>query len=208
MERNLQMRIFRWVHVDWLHDDKCLKVHCQLANLLPYWINSAQAYWTWYFKYGQCWSKYKWLVYFHLLRFFYERPADQLPFVLALSLQGSQFFLCTAETPWLDGKHVVFGKVIIGMDVVGAIEQVGSESGRTRVPVVISDSGQLRWKVWCKIADLLSTQNRMEKIVNLQKMCGSHLKLWSIYMLPTLTLLVPCGTSTDSCTPLLSYIYA
>lgn len=57
---------------------------------------------------------------------------------------GSQFFLCTAETPWLDGKHVVFGRVVSGMDVVAAIEQVGSESGRTRVPVVISDSGQLR----------------------------------------------------------------
>ncbi|KAL3791423.1 hypothetical protein ACHAW5_005797 [Stephanodiscus triporus] len=56
----------------------------------------------------------------------------------------SQFFLCTAATPWLDGKHVVFGKVVSGMDVVAAIEQVGSEQGRTRVPVVISDSGQLR----------------------------------------------------------------
>ncbi|KAL9187289.1 hypothetical protein ACHAXT_001392 [Thalassiosira profunda] len=48
------------------------------------------------------------------------------------------------ETPWLDGKHVVFGKVVSGMDVVAAIEQVGSDSGRTRVPVVITDSGQLR----------------------------------------------------------------
>ena len=55
-----------------------------------------------------------------------------------------KFFLCTAETPWLDNKHVVFGKVVSGMDVVAAIEQVGSESGRTRVPVLISDSGQLR----------------------------------------------------------------
>jgi cyclophilin family peptidyl-prolyl cis-trans isomerase len=61
-----------------------------------------------------------------------------------LNTNGSQFFLCTAETPWLDGKHVVFGKVIAGMDVVSAIEQVGSASGATRVPVVISDSGQLR----------------------------------------------------------------
>ena len=57
---------------------------------------------------------------------------------------GSQFFLCTAETRRLDGKHVVFGQVVSGMDVVRAIEQVGSESGRTRVDVKISDSGQLR----------------------------------------------------------------
>mmetsp|Transcript_23998 Transcript_23998/g.56715 ORF Transcript_23998/g.56715 Transcript_23998/m.56715 type:complete len:152 (-) Transcript_23998:2061-2516(-) len=57
---------------------------------------------------------------------------------------GSQFFLCTADTSWLDGKHVVFGNVISGQNVVSAIEQVGSESGSTRVPVVIADSGQLR----------------------------------------------------------------
>lgn len=53
-------------------------------------------------------------------------------------------FLCTAETSWLDNKHVVFGKVVSGQDVVSAIEQVGSDSGRTRVAVVISDCGQLR----------------------------------------------------------------
>jgi cyclophilin family peptidyl-prolyl cis-trans isomerase len=56
---------------------------------------------------------------------------------------GSQFFLCTAETSWLDGKHVVFGAVSEGMDVVKAIEAVGSGSGATRAKVVIDDCGQL-----------------------------------------------------------------
>lgn len=56
---------------------------------------------------------------------------------------GSQFFLCTAETSWLDGKHVVFGKVAEGMEVVKAIEKVGSQSGKTSKPVVIKDCGQL-----------------------------------------------------------------
>jgi len=55
---------------------------------------------------------------------------------------GSQFFLCTAETAWLDGKHVVFGKVIEGMDVVKTIEKVGSQSGKTSKEVLIVDSGE------------------------------------------------------------------
>merc|ERR1740120_693145 len=56
---------------------------------------------------------------------------------------GSQFFLCTAKTAWLDGKHVVFGSVVEGLDVVKAIEAVGSSGGKTSQEVVISDSGQL-----------------------------------------------------------------
>eukprot|EP00536_Pseudo-nitzschia_multiseries_P010757 jgi/Psemu1/297661/fgenesh1_pm.338_\ len=56
---------------------------------------------------------------------------------------GSQFFLCTAETAWLDGKHVVFGNVVEGMDVVRKIESVGSGSGTTKAKVVIAASGQL-----------------------------------------------------------------
>mmetsp|Transcript_37263 Transcript_37263/g.57792 ORF Transcript_37263/g.57792 Transcript_37263/m.57792 type:complete len:190 (-) Transcript_37263:153-722(-) len=57
---------------------------------------------------------------------------------------GSQFFLCTEETSWLDGKHVVFGQVTNGLDVVRKIEKVGSQSGTTKKPVVVADSGQLK----------------------------------------------------------------
>merc|ERR1712228_1151011 len=56
---------------------------------------------------------------------------------------GSQFFLCTVKTGWLDGKHVVFGQVCEGMDVVKKIESVGSQSGKTSQPVMVADCGQL-----------------------------------------------------------------
>merc|ERR1712010_420843 len=56
---------------------------------------------------------------------------------------GSQFFLCTVKTAWLDGKHVVFGSVTAGMDVVKKVEGVGSQSGKTSKPVLVADSGQL-----------------------------------------------------------------
>jgi peptidylprolyl isomerase len=50
---------------------------------------------------------------------------------------GSQFFITVAPTPWLDGKHVVFGRVVQGMDVLRAMEAQGTRTGRTQVPVVL-----------------------------------------------------------------------
>jgi cyclophilin family peptidyl-prolyl cis-trans isomerase len=56
---------------------------------------------------------------------------------------GSQFFICTAPTPHLDGKHVVFGQVIKGYDVVKKMEAVGSDSGRPSARVTITDCGKV-----------------------------------------------------------------
>jgi len=56
---------------------------------------------------------------------------------------GSQFFLCTEKTAWLDGKHVVFGSVTSGMDVIDKIEAVGSKSGATSKEVKINNCGAL-----------------------------------------------------------------
>jgi len=54
---------------------------------------------------------------------------------------GSQFFLTTVKTQWLDGHHVVFGSVVEGMDLVRKIETIGTRSGQTMRPVVIEDCG-------------------------------------------------------------------
>merc|ERR1719164_215454 len=56
---------------------------------------------------------------------------------------GSQFFITTVKTQWLDGKHVVFGKVVSGMDVVKKIEGYGSQTGKTSKQIKIIDCGQL-----------------------------------------------------------------
>ncbi|KAE8980788.1 hypothetical protein PF011_g22291 [Phytophthora fragariae] len=56
---------------------------------------------------------------------------------------GSQFFICTVKTSWLDGRHVVFGRVVKGLDVLDAVEAVGSPSGTPSKKVVITESGEL-----------------------------------------------------------------
>jgi peptidylprolyl isomerase len=70
------------------------------------------------------------------------------PFLLSMAnagpgTNGSQFFITTVVTPWLDGKHVVFGEVVEGSEIVKAMEAVGSSSGSTSQRVEIADCGQL-----------------------------------------------------------------
>ncbi|KAJ7978605.1 Peptidyl-prolyl cis-trans isomerase [Quillaja saponaria] len=62
---------------------------------------------------------------------------------------GSQFFITTVKASWLDGEHVVFGKVIQGMDTVFAIEGgAGTYNGKPRKKVIIADSGEIPKDKW------------------------------------------------------------
>ncbi|KAH0500927.1 Peptidyl-prolyl cis-trans isomerase A, partial [Microtus ochrogaster] len=63
--------------------------------------------------------------------------------------KGSQFLICTTKTEWLDGKHVVFGKVKEGMNIVEAMERFGSRNGKTSKKITISECGQLLILLTC-----------------------------------------------------------
>ena len=70
------------------------------------------------------------------------------PYLLSMAnsgpnTNGSQFFITFAPTSWLDGRHVVFGEVIEGQDLVQKLEKIGSQSGTTSKKAVIADAGIL-----------------------------------------------------------------
>ncbi|KAL7581352.1 hypothetical protein ACA910_006108 [Epithemia clementina (nom. ined.)] len=72
----------------------------------------------------------------------------EAPFYLSMAnagpnTNGSQFFITTVKTSWLDGRHVVFGKVLEGTDIVKNVEAVGSSSGTPSKKVTVVDSGEL-----------------------------------------------------------------
>lgn len=59
---------------------------------------------------------------------------------------GSQFFITLAPCTWLDGKHVVFGRVTQGLDVLRALEAVGAQSGATSAKAVVKYCGEIKSK--------------------------------------------------------------
>jgi len=73
----------------------------------------------------------------------HTRPGQMSMANAGANTNGSQFFITTIATPWLDGKHVVFGEVVEGMDVVAKVEAVGSSSGKPSKEVVVVDCGEI-----------------------------------------------------------------
>lgn len=55
---------------------------------------------------------------------------------------GSQFFINTVKTSWLDGMNVVFGVVLEGFDIVDSLEHLGTNSGTPKSEVYIVNSGE------------------------------------------------------------------
>ncbi|KAL3984939.1 Cyclophilin type peptidyl-prolyl cis-trans isomerase/CLD family protein [Acanthocheilonema viteae] len=67
---------------------------------------------------------------------------------------GSQFFICTEKTDWLDNKHVVFGHVVEGMNIVKQVEQQGSKSGKPMMQVTIVECGELKQETKSSVGDV------------------------------------------------------
>jgi len=87
------------------------------------------------------------------------------PYMLSMAnsgpnTNGGQFFITTKATPWLDNKHVVFGKVLEGHTVVKAMESNGSQSGKTRMPIMIANCGDV---------DEMTPEQRKRHNENLEK---------------------------------------
>lgn len=60
-----------------------------------------------------------------------------------MDTNGSQLFICTSDTPSLDGKHVVFGRVLEGVDVVDIVSSCGRRYGKPKAKVQIINCGVL-----------------------------------------------------------------
>ncbi|QRV85277.1 peptidyl-prolyl cis-trans isomerase, cyclophilin-type protein [Ceratobasidium sp. AG-Ba] len=74
-------------------------------------------------------------------RFRHDKPGLLSMANAGPNTNGSQFFITTVETPWLDGKHVVFGEVTNGFETVKAIEATGTGNGRPKEEIKITKSG-------------------------------------------------------------------